>query len=130
MRSLGIDVENLQSSGFVGQREAQMWRLFRAHCIDLQEMFQQLTNAYTQVVALREAQASNTQAKSVRWLIILGTFYEPMSVVVGIMSTGEDFLPGAERVLDIFCCDGSYFVNHRLCSKNGEVVAERQVMGN
>jgi len=97
MRALGIDVEDPQSFGFVGKREAQMWRYIRSSCIDLQDMFQQLTNSYTQVIALREAQASTAQAKLVRWLTVLGTFFLPLSVIAGIMSMGEDFLPGKEK---------------------------------
>lgn len=94
MRALGIDVEDLNSYGFVGKREAQMWRYIRASCVDLQQMFQSLTNSYTQVMALREAQASNVQAASVQWLTVLGTLFLPLSVVAGVMSMGEDFLPG------------------------------------
>ena len=97
MRALGIDVDDVQSYGFVGKREAQMWRFLRASCIDLQEMFQQLTESYTQVIALREAQASNAQAGSVRWLTVLGTLFVPLSVVAGIMSMGGDFLPGKSK---------------------------------
>lgn len=40
MCARGIDVEDAQSYGFVGKREAQIWRLLRISCIDLQEMFQ------------------------------------------------------------------------------------------
>lgn len=97
MHALGIDVEDPFSYGFVGKRDAQMWRYIRSSCIDLQNMFQQLTNSYTQVIALREAQASTAQAKLVRWLTILGTFFVPLSVVAGIMSMGDEFLPGKER---------------------------------
>ncbi|KAH3961130.1 hypothetical protein HBI56_209950 [Parastagonospora nodorum] len=97
MRALGIDVDDLESYGFVGKREAQMWRVVHAQCTDLQDMFQQLTTLYTQVVALREAQASNMQAKSVRWLTLLGTFFVPLSVVAGIMSMGGEFLPGEPK---------------------------------
>ena len=49
------------------------------------------------MVALREAQASNLEARSVRWLTILGTFFVPLSVVAGIMSMGADFLPGQDH---------------------------------
>lgn len=94
MRALGIDVDDSQSYGFVGKREAQMWRVLRATCLDLQDMFKHLSNSYTQVIALREAQASNVQANSVRWLTVLGTFFVPMSVVAGILSMGGEFLPG------------------------------------
>lgn len=94
MRALGIDVDEPTSYGLVGKREAQMWRYIRASCVDLQEMFQSLANSYTQVVALREAQASNIQAASVRWLTVLGTLFVPLSVVAGVMSMGGDFLPG------------------------------------
>jgi hypothetical protein len=97
MRALGIDIDDSSSFGLVGKREAQMWRYIRATCIDLQDMFEQLTSSYTQVVALREAQASNLQARSVRWLTILGTFFVPLSVVAGIMSMGGEFLPGEKR---------------------------------
>lgn len=97
MRALGIDIDDSASYGFVGKREAQTWRYIRSSCMDLQEMFEQLTNSYTQVVALREAQTSNLQAKSVRWLTVLGTFFVPMSVVAGVMSMGGDFLPGEKR---------------------------------
>lgn len=97
MRALGIDVDDPRSSGLVGKREAQMWRYIRSSCIDLQDMFQQLSNSYTQVVALREAQASNLQAKSVRWLTVLGTFFVPLSVVAGVMSMGGEFLPGERK---------------------------------
>jgi hypothetical protein len=78
MRALGIDVNDLESYEFVGKREAQMWRVVHAHCTDLQDMFQQLTTLYTQVVALQEAQANNMQAKSVRRLTLLGTFLVPL----------------------------------------------------
>lgn len=97
MRALGIDVEDAQSYGFVGKREAQIWRFLRTSCIDLQEMFQHLTDSYTQVIALREAQASNAQASSVRWLTVLGFLFVPVSVVAGIMSMGGDFLPGESK---------------------------------
>jgi hypothetical protein len=106
MRALGIDVEDPHSYGFVGKREAQMWRFVRATCMDLQDMFQQLTASYIQVVALRESQASNAQAKSVRWLTILGTFFVPLSVVAGIMSMGGDFLPGEPRFWVYFAVVG------------------------
>jgi hypothetical protein len=88
MRALGIDVNDPLSYGFVGKREAQMWRLIHANCTHLQEMFQQLSNCYMQVVALREAQASNAQANSVRWLSYLGTLFVPLSVVSGIYQWG------------------------------------------
>ena len=52
---------------------------------------------YAQVVAIREAQTSNLQARSVRWLTILGTFFVPLSVVAGVMSMGGSFLPGEDR---------------------------------
>jgi hypothetical protein len=110
MRALGIDLDDPASHGFVGQREAQMWRLLRATCVDLQDMFQQLTNSYTQVVALREAQASNAQAKSVRWLTVLGTFFVPLSVVAGIMSMGGEFLPGEKRFWVYFAVVGPVLV--------------------
>ncbi|CAN9083508.1 unnamed protein product [Alternaria alternata] len=97
MRALGIDVDDPQSYGFVGKREAQMWRFLRSTCLDLQDMFQQLTNSYTQVIALREAQASNAQASSIRWLTVLGTLFVPISIVAGIMSMGGEFLPGEKK---------------------------------
>ncbi|KAF2637203.1 hypothetical protein P280DRAFT_111898 [Massarina eburnea CBS 473.64] len=97
MRALGIDIEDPNSHGFVGKRETQMWRHLRSCCIDLQEMFQKLASLYTQVVALREAQTSNTQAKSVQWLTGLGTLFVPLSIVAGIMSMGDDFLPGKSK---------------------------------
>ncbi|KAF2106261.1 hypothetical protein BDV96DRAFT_607490 [Lophiotrema nucula] len=106
MRALGIDIDDLRSHGFVGRREGQMWRYIRSSCIDLQGMFQQLQNSYTQVVALREAQASNVQAKSVRWLTVLGTFFVPLSVVAGVMSMGGDFLPGEKRFWVYFAVVG------------------------
>ena len=98
IRTLGIDIQDASSYGFVGKREAQMWHLIHSQCTDLQDMFQQLTTLYTQVVALREAQASNAQAKFVRWLTLLGTFFVPLSVVACIMLMGGDFLPGEARV--------------------------------
>jgi hypothetical protein len=94
MRALGIDLEDPHSFGFVGKREAQMWRVLHGSCVDLCTMFQHLTNSWTQVIALREAQASNAQAKSVRWLTVLGTFFMPLSVVAGIIYMGGEFLPG------------------------------------
>jgi hypothetical protein len=106
MRALGIDVDDPQSFGIIGKREAQMWRLIRSSCTDLQDMFQDLTNSYTQVIALREAQASNQQAKSVRWLTVLGTFFVPMSVVAGILSMGGDFLPGQSQFWVYFAVVG------------------------
>lgn len=106
MRALGMDVQDLNSYGFIGKREAQMWRLLHAQCVDLQEMFQQLTTLYTQVVAIREAQASNAQAKSVRWLTVLGTFFVPLSVVAGIMSMGGEFLPGEAKFWIYFAVVG------------------------
>lgn len=60
-------------------------------------MFESLANSYTQVVALREAQASNVQASGVRWLTILGTLFVPVSVVAGVMSMGGEYLPGEDR---------------------------------
>jgi Mg2+ and Co2+ transporter CorA len=103
---LGIDIEDTNSYGLIGKREAQMWRLIHAHCADLQDMFQQLTTLYTQVVALREARASNAQAKSVRWLTMLGTFFVPLSVVAGIMYMGADFLPGQNKFWVYFAVVG------------------------
>lgn len=97
MRALGIDVDDPSSYGFVGKREAQMWRFLRSTCLDLQDMFQQLTNSYTQVIALREAQASNAQASSIRWLTVLGTLFVPISIVAGIMSMGGELLPGEKK---------------------------------
>jgi hypothetical protein len=102
MRALGIDVDDPQSYGFIGKREAQMWRFLRATCFDLQGMFEDLTDSYTQVIALREAQASNAQANSVRWLTVLGTFFVPLSIVAGVMSMGGDFLPGEKNFLVYF----------------------------
>jgi hypothetical protein len=106
MRALGIDIEDTNSYGLIGKREAQMWRLIHAHCADLQDMFQQLTTLYTQVVALRKARASNAQAKSVKWLTMLGTFFVPLSVVAGIMSMGADFLPGQNKFWVYFAVVG------------------------
>ena len=97
MRALGIDVDDPRSQGLVGKREAQMWRYIRSSCQDLQGMFESLANSYTQVVALREAQASNVQASSVRWLTVLGTLFVPVSVVAGVMSMGGEYLPGENR---------------------------------
>lgn len=97
MRALGIDVDDPGSHGLVGKREAQMWRYIRLSYRDLQGMFESLANSYTQVVALREAQASNVQASSVRWLTILGTLLLPVSTVAGIMSMGGEYLPGEDR---------------------------------
>jgi hypothetical protein len=106
MRSLGINVDDPESHGFVGKREAQMWRVIRASCIDLQVMFEQLTNSYIQAVALREAQASNAQAKSVQWLTVLGTFFVPLSIIAGIMSMGGEFLPGERKFWVFFAVAG------------------------
>jgi len=106
MRALGIDIEDPYSYGFVGKREAQMWRLIQAKCTQLQDMFQQLSNSYTQVVALREAQASNAQATSVRWLPLLGTLLVLLSVVSGIMSMGGEFLPGEKKFWVYFAVVG------------------------
>ena len=83
-----------------------MWRYIRSQCIDLHEMFEHLKNSYTQVVALREAQASNLQAKSVRWLTVLGTFFVPLSIVAGIMSMGGEFLPGERQFWVYFAVVG------------------------
>ena len=110
MRALGIDIEDPLSYGLVGKREAQMWRYIRSSCQDLQGMFESLANSYTQVVALREAQASNVQASSVRWLTILGTFFVPVSVVAGVMSMGGDFLPGEDRFWVFFAVIGPVMV--------------------
>ena len=97
MRALGIDVDDPQIYGFVGKREAQMWQFLRSTCLDLQDVFQQLTNSNTQVIALREAQASNAQASSIRWLTVLGTLFVPISILAGIMSMGGEFLPGERK---------------------------------
>ncbi|MCJ1428203.1 hypothetical protein MMC29_006111 [Sticta canariensis] len=97
MRALGIDVDDLHSHGLVGRRETQMWRYICSSCQDLQGMFESLTNSYTQVVALREAQASNVQASNVRWLTILGTLFVPVNVVAGVMSMGGEYLPGEDK---------------------------------
>ena len=97
MRALGIDIDDPHSDGLVGRREAQMWRYICSSCKDLQGMFESLTNSYTQVVALREAQASNVQASNVRWLTILGTLFLPVSVVAGVMSMGGGYLPGEDK---------------------------------
>lgn len=97
MHALGIDLDDPKSYGFVGKRETQIWRYLRCSCIDLQGMFQGLANSYTQVVALREAQTSNAQAQSVRWLTILGTCFVPLSIIAGVLSMGGDFLPGKSQ---------------------------------
>ena len=97
MRALGIDVDDPRSYGLVGKREAQMWHFVRSSCQDLQGMFENLANSYTQVVALRETQASNVQASSLRWLTILETFFVPVSAVAGVMSMSGEFLPGEDR---------------------------------
>lgn len=97
MLALGIDIFDDTSCGLVGKREAQMWRYIRKNCTEMQQLFQGAANSYMQVVALREAQASNAQAKLVWWLTTLGTFGVPLSVISGIMSMGGDFMPGEAR---------------------------------
>ena len=97
MRALGIDVDDPRSYGLVGKREAQMWHFICSSYQDLQGMFESLANSYTQVVVLREAQASNMQANSLRWLTILGTFFVPVSAVASIMSMGGKYLPGKDK---------------------------------
>ncbi|KAL9090350.1 MAG: hypothetical protein Q9165_005384 [Trypethelium subeluteriae] len=110
MRSLGIDVYDRNCYGFVGKREAQIWHYIRTTCLDLQQMYQDLANSYTQVVALREAQVSNAQASSVGWLTVLGTFFVPLSVVSGVMSMGADFLPGQRRFWIYFAVVGPLMI--------------------
>ena len=97
MRALGIEIDDPNGHGLVGKREAQMWRYICLSYQDLQGMFESLANSYTQVVALRETQASNVQASNVRWLTILGTLFLPVSAVAGVMSMGENYLPGKDR---------------------------------
>jgi hypothetical protein len=80
-------------NGSIGKREAQMWRLIQTNWIQLQEMFQQLSNSDTQVIVLREAQASDAQARSVWWQSLLETLFVPL-MVSGIMSMGGGFCLG------------------------------------
>ncbi|KAH7065719.1 hypothetical protein BKA63DRAFT_496330 [Paraphoma chrysanthemicola] len=128
MRALGIDPDASASYSFVGKRETQMWRLLCATCIDLQDMFQQLANSYTQVVALREApQASNAQVRSVRWLTVLGTF-------VVVERCGRDHVHGRrlstewEEVLGVFCGCGPLFDGDQWVPGHDSGMAESEDM--
>jgi hypothetical protein len=97
MRGLGMSMHERNQNGVLDNREAEQWRYIDDKILEYKGLYDDCAASYIQVMALREAQNSNMQAKSVGRITLVAALFVPVSLVSGIMSMGGDFTPGGSK---------------------------------
>ena len=77
--------------------EASRWSWIYDKMGECKDLYDTTTTSYIQTLQLREAQIANKQARSVGTITVLGAFFVPISIISGIMSMGNEYIPGGGK---------------------------------
>jgi len=97
MRGLGMNLHDRKQNGVLDNREAEQWQYIDDKILEYKSLYDDCAASYIQVMALREAQNSNMQAKSVGRITLVAALFVPVSLISGIMSMGGEFIPGGKK---------------------------------
>ncbi|KAH6676981.1 hypothetical protein F5X68DRAFT_246039 [Plectosphaerella plurivora] len=97
MRRLGMDPTDRRSRGRLSAAESDKWRYIADKNLEYKSLYDDMAASYMQVMSLRESLASNTQARGVGRLTVMGVLFVPVSLSTGLLSMAEPFTPGQNR---------------------------------
>ncbi|KAM0322170.1 hypothetical protein ACHAQA_009659 [Verticillium albo-atrum] len=97
MRRLGIDPSDSRSRGRLSAGETKKWHYVADKTLEYKSLYDDMATSYMQVMSLRESLTSNTQARGVGRLTVMGVLFVPVSLSTGLLSMAEPFTPGQNK---------------------------------